>query len=135
MAQNYDKTPLSYTNGFVARPELKDTPKGEVFTFGLGRAESYDDGADVKWLSVEVWNPGLIAAIKDEVVKGTKVAVEGYLVKREVGDKVYTSLRATRVGRIEFFKKADATDAPAAKKPVVKKASPVAASDPDDLGV
>lgn len=114
---------LVYTHGFVARPEVKETPKGKVFTFGLGRAQSYEEDAPVTWINVEVWNEDLQAALIPTLDKGNKVAVVGFLKENEYQGKTYRTIRATQVGLVNF----------------VKRGTPVAAgsassSDPEDLG-
>lgn len=95
---------LVYLHGFVGRPEVKTTSKGEVLTFGLGQSTSYEENAPVVWHSIEVWNEELRAAL--DLTKGDKVAVVGFVNEREYEGKTYRSIRATQVGSIEFAKKA-----------------------------
>lgn len=108
-----DREPLSYRSGFVARPEMKQTPNGQVFTFGLGMPHNYDNGSDITFLTVEVWNEDLIPVAQRSLTKGARVAVEGYMKTREHNDRVYTSLRATRIGMVDYLRK-DASAAGAA---------------------
>lgn len=102
-----DRDRLVYRHGFLARPEVKQTPKGRVLTFGLGMPHNYDDGAEVTFVDVDVWNEDVIESVS-ELRKGARIAVEGYAKTREHNGKTYHSISATRVGSVDYFKRNNA---------------------------
>lgn len=99
-----DRDRLVYRHGFLARPEVKQTPKGRVLTFGLGMPHNYDNGSDTTFVDVDVWNEEVIEFVSG-LQKGARIAVEGYAKTREHNGKTYNSISATRVGKVEYFRR------------------------------
>jgi single-stranded DNA-binding protein len=90
---------------------LKETPKGNVLEFGLAVTGGYGEDAPTHWYDVAVWNEGLIESAKREVLKGSKVAVEGFFSEREYNGKVYNKISATRIGIVEWLRRSPRTAA------------------------
>lgn len=68
-------------------PEVRYTQKGDaILSFSLATSEKYNDEEKVQWHRVSVFGK-LAGAIKDYVVKGTPLYVEGQLVYEEWTDK------------------------------------------------
>lgn len=105
-----DRDRLVYRNGFLARPEVKQTPKGRVLTFGLGMPHNYDEGAEVTFVDVDVWNEDVIESVSG-LKRGARIAVEGYAKSREHNGKTYHSISATRVGVIDYFRRNNSAQA------------------------
>ena len=110
-----DRDKLVYRHGFLARPEVKQTPRGRVLTFGLGMPHNYDQGAEVTFVDVDVWNEDVIEGVSS-LSKGARIAVEGYVKTREHNGKTYTTISATRVGSVDYFKRSSKQ----AETPVVR---------------
>jgi single-stranded DNA-binding protein len=113
--------PIVTLVGFVSRPPaVKETAKGPLTTFGLGVRQTYAQDATPRWYSIDVWNEGLQAWCKKELIKGTKVAVEGFERTNTRDGVTYHDISAQMLGLVEFAQrsKRNETAAPAAEKAI-----------------
>lgn len=93
------------TVGNVGRdPVTKTLPSGDVITsFSLAVSNGYGnprEGTDAPaptWIDVTVWREQLQELVADQVYKGSTIAVEGTLSKRESNGNTYRDLRASKI--------------------------------------
>ena len=101
--------PVTRIHGNVGRdPEQKNTTAGDLVTFSVACNRTYARDSETFWFNVAVWKPELAAMVMEQVHKGSKVAVEGFLRKRQYegqDGQLRTSLdlSATRVGLVDWF--------------------------------
>lgn len=92
------------TGGLGRDSELKTTKAGEdVLTFPVGVSQGFGDGKTTNWYRCSMWGKRA-RNLRDYLLKGVKVAVDGTLIIGEYEGK--TQLNIT-VGEVEFMSRAD----------------------------
>lgn len=119
---------ISYVAGIVGdEPKLRSTSIGDLLNLRLAVTIGYPQDGDkyggTEWYDVIVKNPGLQAAVQNEVYKGARIVVQGNVSVKPYNGKDQYSIWADRIGLVEYLRR-DQVATPAA----------VAPAPADDLG-
>lgn len=78
-------------------PEVRFTQKGDaILSFSVATTEKYKDKEETQWHNVSVFAP-LSNAVKDYVVKGRQVYIQGQLVYEKWNDKDGNKRTSTKI--------------------------------------
>lgn len=90
--------------------ELRQTQAGEdVLSFSVASKQGWGDKATTNWFRCSIWGKRA-RTLKDHLVKGVKVAVQGGL---EVGEYQGKAQLDVRVNEVEFMSSGERKAAPA----------------------
>lgn len=98
-------------------PKVYENSKGKVMKISVGVTMKYGEEKETRWVNCSLWEdkvPDLVAFAKEEISKGTPVAVEGYLdTSRVYEGKQQFDLRVVRIGLVTWAKRSQQPQASA----------------------
>jgi len=89
-------------------PEDGDTSVGPVTRISVAVTKAYpsspgaDDG-ETRWVSVAIFKPSIREQVKELLSKGSTVCAEGTITESSYQGRPQFGMKASRVGRVEWF--------------------------------